>query len=285
MAWSWHKRLFVRLLLGGLALVFLVAVPLSMLAVSKLRETQISRLMAEAREASNELGDAILLASRLERQGTFQKIAENTATNNGMDAVFLVGPDGVVLAHSDRSQVSTLYDPADYLPEYLDYERRVASESTGFVGSAHAGVLQSRVEEYLSSSFTMRALILALSALAGAGLALVLSSSTARPLRQLAQAARTISDGNCESSVSDVRGPLEVEEMARTFEEMRLALHDHVLRLEREHKELDRKVRDLTLLPQVSAAITSQHMPEETIDAGLSAVLQVVTHNPAAPTL
>jgi len=269
-----HRTIFARLLLGILLLLILVIAPLAYFSLAAYHSSLESHYEEQAGVVAAGLAGAAFDPLATRRYPSLEDYVDEVVENTSVDVAFIEDRDGKVLAHVDPGLVGKPYESPGYLEQHFDARVAIEQPGSGVLGYAHAGISRSKLQEEVTSSLVTFSLIFALSLVAGAMLAILLSSATSRPIGRLTEAARGIAGGNLDFRVEQLEGPVEIEEMARTFEEMRLALKDHVARLEASYRELDRKVRDLSILYDVSEAMNEGDYSEGLLDRILGAATE-----------
>lgn len=258
--------IYARLLLSLLFLVLLVLSPLAWFALTTYSDSLERHYGQEVRIVASGLASAVFDPLSTGQYTTVQSIVEEIASGTGVDVAFVVDEKGKILAHTDRSQVRRVFAQTGYEADFFDFGFPVERPGSGLLAVAHAGIKRQRMQKELGPSQQTVTWLFALSVLAGIFLAVLLASHFSRPLRSLTAAARTIADGNLGLSVGIPRGPAELKEMAGAFEEMRRSLAENMERLERSYAQLDRKVRDLSLLYEVSEAMNEGDYSEGMLD-------------------
>lgn len=269
-----HTTIFTRLLIGIILLLLLVIAPLAYFSLTAYHHSLEQHYGEQAHVVAAGLAGAAFDQVATRRYPSLEALVVEVRESTPVDVALLEDRDGKVLAHTDPSLVGKPYEPHAYLEKHFDARVAIEQPGSGVLGYAHAGISKSKLEEEVNSSLVTFSLIFALSLVAGAMLAVLLSSATSRPIGLLTEAARGIAGGNLDLRVEQVEGPVEIEEMARTFEEMRFALKDHVQRLETSYRELDRKVRDLSILYDVSEAMNEGDYSEGLLDRILGAATE-----------
>ena len=269
-----HRTIFARLLLGILALLLLIIAPLAYFSLTAYHSSLESHYDEQAHVVAAGLAGAAFDQVATHRYPSLEAFVDEVVENTPVDVAFVEDSDGKVLAHTDSSLVGKPYESRGYLERHFDARAAIEQPGSGVLGYAHAGISKSKLEAEVRRSLVTFSLIFAVSLVAGAMLAVLLSSATSRPIRRLTEAARGMAGGNLDFRVEQPEGPVELEEMARTFEEMRVALKDHVARLEGSYRELDRKVRDLSILYDVSEAMNEGDYSEGLLDRILGAAAE-----------
>jgi len=277
------QTIFARLLLGVVALLLLVLGPLAYYSIEAHRKSLEKHYKEEVRICAASLASALFDSAAARCQPTVQKQVVEVAARSSADVVFVVDASGQVYAHTDISLVGKPFSAGEHERFYFDEEVVIDTEGTPTYGFAHVSIARERLEGEMYSAQTAMAVVFALSLLVAVGLATLFSIHTSRPIRALTLAARTIASGNLDSGIGVIGGPTEIREMAGTFEEMRLSLKENMERLEKSYRELDRKVRDLSILYGISETMNAGDYSEGMLDnilgealAGLSARLGAV---------
>lgn len=266
--------IYARLLVGLVSLVLLVLTPLAWFTLTTYGDSLQRAFRHQAMIVASGLASAVFDPLGTGHYTSVQSIVEEVAAGTGVDVVFVVGPRGKILAHTDRSKISRAFDEESYLADYFDSAAPIQQPGSGLLGRAHAGIKRERMLHELGPSQQTVTGLFLVSVLAGVGLAVLLASHFSRPIRALTAAARTIANGNLGMSVGVPRGPGEIREMAGAFEEMRHSLARNMERLENSYAQLDRKVRDLSLLYEVSEAMNEGDYSEGMLDRILRGAAQ-----------
>ena len=256
---------FFRLLLGVLLLVLVVVGPLAVISLSTYRASLEKHYKQEVRIVAAGLASAAFNAAASRDIPSLQAIVDEVAGNTPVDVAFVVDREGKIWAHTDGEQFGRKYSPTVYEELYFD-EALPLTAGRQVLGSVHAGILRTRLEEEISGPQQALVVVFVFALLVAAGLTVVFSSSTARPLRQLTEVARAIAGGRLDAPLGEIGGPLEVREMAHSFGEMRDSLVQHMERLETSYRDLDRKVHDISILYNVAEAMNIGGYSEGVLD-------------------
>ncbi len=262
------QTIFVRLLFGVLCLVLLAVGPAAYVALDSYRTALVGHYEQEVAIVAAGLASAAFNATAARDLPTLREVVAEVSENTPADVVMVVDREGRVWAHTDPRRFGEPFSP-----RLLDDYVAASAELRGggrVLGTAWAGILETRLQEETERLQLTLALVFGFALLVAAVLAVLFSSSTARPVRRLTRVAREIAGGNLDVSVEGTRGPAEIREMAHAFEEMRTSLRETVGRLRTSYRELDRKVHDLSILYGISEAMNAGDYSEGLLDTILS---------------
>ncbi len=258
------QTIFVRLLAGVLGLVLLAVGPAAYLTFQSYRDALARHYLQEVDAVAQGLASAAFNAAAARDLPTLQGIVGEMASNTPADVALVVDRNGRIWAHSDPGQFGAAFVSFSAL-EWV--ATGVDIEAGGRVlGTAYAAIHRDRLEAESSRPLRLVGLGFAVALVLASGLAVFFSLSTARPIGRLTRAAREMADGRFDQPLGDIKGPIEVRAMARTFEEMRQSLERTLAQRNESYRLLDRKVRELTVLYGVSEAMNGGDYSEGLLD-------------------
>jgi len=262
-----------RLLVLAFIVIALVALPLSLIFLSHYRDSLESHYRFEVRAVAAGLASAVFDPATARQAPQMQDITREVADRTAVDIAYLVDRSGRIWAHTDPGKVGEEYQAASAQGDYFDESVPIGSVGGELLGYAHAGIRRSRMERELTASLGGVGLVFAVAIILASALAVIASSYAARPIGNLTQAALAIAEGDLDQRVDSDSGPEEIRRTARAFEQMRTGLKSHMERLQHSYRELDRKVRDLSILYSVSEAMNTGDYSEALLDTLLSAAV------------
>lgn len=275
---AWFQTSFARLLLGVLALVLVAVGPIAVFSLHFYRSSLEKHYDQTVSVVASGLASAAFKAAAARDVPSMREIVDEVGRNAPVDVAFIVDKDGKIWAHTSKEQFGETFVPEHYLPGHLDAAVPIGASGRPF-GYAHAGITRARIEREADAPQMALASLFLFSLVVAAVLAVFFSSSTSKPVRSLTEAARAIAGGKLDANLESMGGPLEIREMARTFEEMRLSLKRHMDKLEKSRRELDRKVHDISILYNVSEAMNAGDYSEGLLDTIISEAVSGTSSN------
>ncbi|RMF05080.1 MAG: HAMP domain-containing protein [Chloroflexi bacterium] len=258
------------ILLLGLAVTFQTQAELA----RDLRQSLEERGVALARDLSEDATDLILTQNIF---GLNQEIRATLETNPDVRYVFILNPQGQVVAHSFPNRLPPDLLTANLLPPNQPWQAQILNSEEGLItdvvapifdgklGVVRLGLSHNRLEAMVNEA-ARRLLFITLGALLVGGVTvLLLTRVLTRPIFDLVTAARAVGQGNL-TLRPPVRMSDEVGELTAAFNTM---TEDLV----RSRDNLLRQNRQLTALNSVAQAISGGHSLEEVLDAALESVL------------
>jgi diguanylate cyclase (GGDEF)-like protein len=258
------QTIFTRLLVGALSLVLLAIGPTAWVTLHSYHEALERHYGQEVDVVAAGLASAAFNSAAARDLPTLQEIVTEVAAKTPVDVAAVTDRNGRIWAHSDQQRLGEQFEP---FPEddYLTSATEIRAGGR-LLGTARTAIARSRLEAESQRPVGLLALGFAGVLVLASALAVLFSLSTARPIRRLTEAAREIAGGRLDQPLGEMGGPREVREMASTFEEMRLSLHTTLGQLNDSYRQLDRKVKDLTILYGISEAMNAGDYSEGLLD-------------------
>ncbi len=258
------QTIFARLLVGALSLVLLAIGPTAWVTLHSYREALERHYGQEVDVVAAGLASAAFNSAAARDLPTLQEIVIEVAAKTPVDVAVVTDRNGRIWAHSDQQLLGEQFEPFPEA-EYLASTSEIRAGGK-LLATALTAISRSRLEAESQRPVGLLALGFAGVLLLASALAVLFSLSTARPIRRLTAAAREIAGGQLDHPLGEAGGPREVREMASTFEEMRLSLHTTLGQLKESYRQLDRKVKDLTILYGISEVMNAGDYSEGLLD-------------------
>ncbi|NLX09432.1 MAG: GAF domain-containing protein [Chloroflexi bacterium] len=249
-----RRGILTRIIVTVIGLLVLLAAALQIAhGVQQQRD-----LTEAARAQSLAIGTSLSTAGAGDRPDALpDTLAAIVAQNDAVEFIAWVAPDGSVLAHSDPAQAAAAAHPSLLdLPMDATVRRDVPGSGTVYLsalrfplGAAEAtnlviGIDAAPFDSAIWANITSTAVILlVLSVLAGAGLAIVVWLHLKRPLNVLRVGARTLRSGQLEHRIPPMGSP-ELRDLAQTMNEMAAALQTSQRDLEARYQAMETQARD-----------------------------------------
>lgn len=222
----------------------------------ELRATLETRGLALARDLAARSTDSILVDNRFSLYALVRATLEN---NPDVRYIFVSGPDRQVLVHTFARQVPPDLLRVNDVKGGRPYQVQVLASNEGRltdiavpilggrVGTARVGFSHARLEQSIGAATLTLAGVMAVALLLSFGVALVFTHRLTRPVVELVDVARRVSQGDLSARAARVAGD-EIGELARAFNGM-------TVNLARSREEIrQREARRVQLLSQVISA-------------------------------
>ncbi|MFN3928073.1 MAG: ATP-binding protein [Thermoflexus sp.] len=283
--WLWHKITGISIrykLLGmvlGMILLLGLAVTLQVRSqlAAHLRQGLEERGLALARDLAEDATDLILTQNLF---GLYQQLRNTLETNPDVRYIFIVSPQGEVLAHSfphrvpsDLLQVNPLPPGQPWGVQLLDSDEGLLTDVAvpilgGQLGVVRLGLSHQRLQRAVITA-TYRLIATTLLALLIGGIAaLLLTRVLSRPILELVDAVRAASRGDL-SRRPPVRMADEIGELTAAFNVMM----DDLIRFQ---NELLRQNRELRILNTVARALSEARSLQEILEVALQSTLDAL---------
>ncbi|GAB4534719.1 MAG: hypothetical protein Fur0018_24680 [Anaerolineales bacterium] len=210
----------------------------------------------------------------------YQSLRTTLETNPDVRYVFLLNPQGQVIAHSFPSRVppdllgvNVLTEGQPWQIQTLQSEEGLLSDVAapvfeGKLGTVRLGLSHQRMQQAIQEARRQVALTILVALLAGSLAVLVLTRVLTRPIFDLVGAARAVGRGDLE-----VRPPVRMED---EIGELTAAFNAMTQDLARFRDELLRQNRELSTLNAVAQAISGARSLDEVIDRALQEALHAL---------
>ncbi len=278
----WHRvtGISIRYKLLGMVLAAILLLGLAVTVQTQaelardLRQSLEERGVALTRDLSEDATDLILTQNIF---GLYQEIRATLENNPDVRYVFILNPQGQVVAHSFPNRLPPDLLTANLLPSGQPWQVQILNSEEGLItdvaapifegklGVVRLGLSHRRLETMVNEA-TRRLLLITLAALlVGSVTVLLLTRVLTRPIFELVAAARAVGQGNL-----TLRPPVH---MGDEVGELTAAFNIMTEDLARSRDNLLRQNRQLTALNSVAQAISGAHSLEEVLDAALESVL------------
>ncbi|WP_376792666.1 ATP-binding protein [Thermoflexus sp.] len=283
--WLWRKITGISIrykLLGmvlGVILLLGLAVTLQVRSqlAGRLRQGLEERGLALARDLAEDATDLILTQNLF---GLYQQLRNTLETNPDVRYIFIVSPQGEVLAHSfphrvpsDLLRVNPLSPGQPWRVQLLDSDEGLLTDVAvpilgGQLGVVRLGLSHQRLQSAVITA-TYRLIATTLLALLIGGIAaLLLTRVLSRPILELVDAVRAASRGDL-SHRPPVRMADEIGELTAAFNVMM----DDLIRFQ---NELLRQNRELRILNTIARALSEARSLQEILEVALRSTLDAL---------